>query len=111
MTANETPRVSEGIEESAGRRLPSSQVNSGYRYFEEPWRAEYERNLTHWSQGFQAAWDYLSPLLDRANAAADFWYLRANHSPAEIREMQLAAMDEGWRAYWDAGMPSGVSYV
>ena len=71
-------------------------------YGQEPWRAAYERYLRAWSAGRSS----LQNALDVANAHADYWYLRANHSPAEIREMRLQAMDDAWREYWDAGMPA-----
>lgn len=114
MTTIETPRGNEGLEDLADGLISNhSPIDGGDspEFGAEPWRAAYERHLNSWSRGFTAAWDFLQPQIDRANAAADFWYLRANHTPAEIREMQLAAMDEGWRAYWNAGMPSEVDHV
>ncbi|MDL5350556.1 hypothetical protein [Microbacterium sp. zg-YB36] len=62
-----------------------------------------------WSDGFRAGCERMQPRVDRANADADHWYTEARYSPAELREMRLKAMDDGWRAYWDAGMPSEVS--
>jgi len=65
-----------------------------------------------WADGFRAgsqrASERLHPQLDRANRDADLWYAEATYSPDELRELRLRAMDEGWRAYWDAGMPTGV---
>lgn len=36
-----------------------------------------------------------------ANQAADEWYLKAHHTPQEIEEMRIAAMDDGWRDLWN----------
>lgn len=59
-----------------------------------------------WADGFREGQAKMQPRLDRANRDADLWYMHANHTPDEIERMRLDAMDEGWRAYWDAGMPT-----
>ncbi|WP_100811946.1 MULTISPECIES: hypothetical protein [unclassified Microbacterium] len=59
-----------------------------------------------WRDGFHAGAAAMRAQRDQAEAAADYWYLRANHSATQIREMQLRAMDEGWRVYWRTGMPT-----
>lgn len=62
-----------------------------------------------WEDGFNTGVSRMRPKLEAAESAADHWYLRARYSTAEIREMQMKAMDDGWRAYWDAGMPTEVA--
>ena len=99
MSANEN-RPEAASEDLAGG-LISSNLNEDV-YGTEPWRAAYETFLRGWVKGRAS----LERELAMANAAADVWYLRANHSPAEIREMRLRAMDDAWREYWNAGMPT-----
>jgi hypothetical protein len=62
-----------------------------------------------WSDGFRAGSEKAQAEVERANAAADYWYTQARYSPAELEEMRINAMDDGWRAYWDAGMPTAVT--
>lgn len=99
--------MNSAVAAGSGSDSPTNgQISHGEPHGSEPWREDYEAHLRTWSEGFGAAWEYLAPKLARAEHAADQWYLRANYSPEQIREMQLAAMDEGWREYWDAGMPT-----
>lgn len=112
MIANETPAV-RGLENLAGGlvlRLDSTVVDAVYGVIER--RIEPNAlGLTLWQlweDGFNTGVARTAQKLAVAEAAADHWYLRANHSPAKIREMQMKAMDDGWRAYWDAGLPSEV---
>lgn len=58
-----------------------------------------ERYLSVWSDGFTACWSLLAPRLERAERDADYWYLRANNSPAEIAEIEQRLMDEAAEAY------------
>lgn len=44
--------------------------------------------------------------LDRVSAIADYWFERVTYTAAEITEMRARAIQEGWQAYWDAGMPT-----
>jgi len=113
---DETP-AGRGLENSAGGRVPTTQIT-----VPELVRGVLRGNLDVttlppllwdlWADGFRAgsqrASERLQPQLDNANREADLWYAEATHSPDELRELRLQAMDEGWRAYWDAGMPTGV---
>lgn len=87
MTQNETPRGNGAIDDLAGGLIGSHSVTdaTGMR----------EERLREWSRGFNAAWDYLAPMLDRAERAADHWHFVANN-PAEAqaaRETNLKAFD------------------
>ncbi|SDO77799.1 hypothetical protein SAMN04487848_2063 [Microbacterium sp. ru370.1] len=57
-----------------------------------------------WARGFRAAWAVLSPALARAESDADYWYARANNSPAEFRELRSDAAREGVAAYSAGGI-------
>lgn len=50
------------------------------------------------SAGFNAAWEYLAPLLARAESDADYWYLRATYTAEEIDAMHQAAIDAAFEA-------------
>lgn len=112
MSENETP-AERGLENFAGRlvlMLDSTVTNAICGVIERRIEPS-DLGLTLWQlweDGFNAGIARMNQKLATAESAADYWYLRANHSPAEIREMQMKAMDDGWRAYWEAGMPTEV---
>lgn len=55
-----------------------------------------------WRDGFRAGAERtrerLAPLLERAESDADYWYLRARHTDAEIDEMQQRAIDNAFES-------------
>ena len=54
----------------------------------------------------RAECDRLRRQLASVSALADYWYERVTYTAAEITEMRARAIQEGWQAYWDAGMPT-----
>lgn len=55
-----------------------------------------------WSDGFHAGAERVRAALARAEASADYWYLRAHYTPAEIDEMQQKAISDAFRDLWAA---------
>lgn len=55
----------------------------------EPWRGSYERHLR--ASPTLALLERAHQARMRAEADADYWYLRARYTEAELREMYLAA--------------------
>ena len=51
-----------------------------------------------WRDGFTAGRAAAQPAIDRANADADHWYLRAMHTDAEIDELHQAAVDAAFES-------------
>lgn len=62
----------------------------------------HEARIRAWAEGWDACRTWMQPQLDRANRDADLWYMRANHTPAEIRDMQQRRMDAAASEYWEA---------
>lgn len=59
--------------------------------------------------GFSEAWDVQQVELTRVNEIADLWYLRANNSPAQIKEIQQRQIDKNYAAYERRFMAGGAA--
>jgi hypothetical protein len=109
VNANETPRGNGALENLLGGGSGTDSTAAAFlagktHPHELPWEL-----WLIWSDGFRAGCDRMQARADEAEHGADYWYLRAHHTPAEIEQMRLDAMDDAWRTYWDAGMPTEVS--
>lgn len=49
--------------------------------------------------GFSEAWEAQQATVDRVSELADLWYLRANNTPDEIKEIERRHTDKNYAAY------------